>query len=64
MSLISDLDYICLNVEKTPDGSSVRGLVNMAQFPSKIWTWENAAECDYMFVPRRDRDQVLRLFAK
>lgn len=63
-SLISDLGYICLNVEKAPDGSSVRGLVNMAQFPSKIWTWENGSECDYMFVPRDDSDHVLRLFAK
>lgn len=64
MSFIIDMDYICLNVEKSDDSSAVRGLVNMAQFPNKIWTWDNAAECDYMFVPRRDGDLVARLFAK
>lgn len=64
MSFIADMDYICLNVEKSDDSRVVLGLVNMAQFPNKIWTWENAAECDYMFVPRRDGDLVARLFAK
>ena len=64
MSFIVDLDYICLNVEKSDDGGAVLGLVNMAQFPNKIWTWDNAAECDYMFVPRCDADLAARLFVK
>lgn len=64
MSFIAGIDYICLNVEKSEDGSAVRGLVNMTQFPNEIWTWDNAAECDYIFVPRRDGDHVLRLFTK
>jgi FkbM family methyltransferase len=64
MSFIADMDYICFNVEKSGDSSAVRGLVNMVRFPNKIWTWDNAAECDYMFVPRGDSDLVARLFAK
>ncbi|MEH2511626.1 FkbM family methyltransferase [Nitrobacteraceae bacterium AZCC 1564] len=64
MSFIAEMNYICLNIEKSDDGSAVLGLVNVAQFPNKIWTWDNAAECDYMFVPARDRDLVSRLFTK
>jgi hypothetical protein len=64
MSFIVETNYICLNVEKNDDGGAVRSLVNVAQFPNKIWTWDNAAECDYMFVPARDRDLVSRLFMK
>lgn len=64
MSFIVEMNYICLNVQKSDDGSTVRGFVNVMHFPNKIWTWENAAECDYMFVPRGDADLVSRLFKK
>ncbi|WP_424628632.1 FkbM family methyltransferase [Bradyrhizobium sp. SYSU BS000235] len=63
MTLIGGLGYICLKIEKSDDGSAVRGLVKMAEFPNKIWTWDNASECDYMFVPAQDSDLVSRLFA-
>jgi FkbM family methyltransferase len=62
MSFIAEMGYICLNIQKSADGCSVLGLVTMAQFPNKIWTWDNASECDYIFVPRRDVYLVSRLF--
>lgn len=61
MSFIVEMGYICLNVEKSADGRSVLGLVTMAHFPNRIWNWDNAAECDYIFVPRRDGHLVSRL---
>lgn len=63
MTLISRMGYICFNVEKSADSSAVRGLVKVAEFPNKVWTWDNASECDYMFVPAQDSDLVSRLFA-
>lgn len=64
MLFIAEMGYICLNVEKSADGCGVLGLVNVAQFPNKIWTWDNASECDYIFVPRRDFHLVSRLFTQ
>lgn len=62
-SFISGIDYICFNVVKSPDDRRVAGLARMAGFPNKVWTWSNASECDYVFVPRQDEDIVSSLFS-
>ena len=61
---ISQIDYVVLNVRKSPDDRRTVGLAKIATFPNVVWTWSNASECDYMFVPRKDEDVVSRLFVE
>jgi FkbM family methyltransferase len=63
-SFISGIDYICFNIIKSPDDRHASGLIKMAEFPNKVWTWSNASECDYIFVPRQDEDIVSSLFSR
>ncbi len=62
-AFIVENGYTCFNVMKSPDDRHAVGLVKMAKFPNKVWTWSNASECDYMFVPRQDEDIVSSLFS-
>lgn len=63
-SFISCIDYTCFNITKSPDDRHAVGLVKMAEFPNKVWTWSSASECDYIFVPRQDEDIVSSLFSE
>ena len=55
-SWLSRVGYSCLNVLKSADDQRFAGLATMPEIPNKIWTWENANECDYMFVPQADAE--------
>ncbi len=55
MSFIADMDYICFNVEKSGDSRCCsRSRERWRNFRTKFGLGDNAAECDYMFVPRGD----------
>lgn len=55
------MDYVVFNVKKSPDEHHVREMLPLREFPNKMWTWDNGAECDYMFVPSTDADLIGQL---
>lgn len=61
-SFLADAGYTVFNVTKSTDERRVAGLAQISDFPNKIWTWDNASECDYMLVPRQDAGVVSRIF--
>ncbi|WP_425994519.1 FkbM family methyltransferase [Afipia sp. DC4300-2b1] len=59
MSWLSRVDYVCLNVIKSADSLRATELVVMPAIPNKVWTWENAIQCDYLFAPRADTGSLI-----
>lgn len=51
---LSELGYRIFQVRKTPDGSRVAALAEIAHFENKVWTPENSGLCDYLFVQPRE----------
>ena len=60
MSLLRDMGYSVLRLNKSRDGSRVDGVERTDRFPSAHWSPANADQCDYLFIPRESEDGVLR----
>lgn len=61
-SFLATADYVIFNIKKSSDERRVAGLTQIPHFPNKVWTWDNASECDYVLVPRQDAGVVSKLF--
>ena len=59
-AFLGDVDYAMLSVRRVP-GSAEIELRPVDRFPNEIYSDENQAECDYLFVPGRDIDAAEHL---
>jgi hypothetical protein len=58
MEIIDRAGYVAMRIEKSPDGMAVKGFTPIDEFPDRVWTQEQAEDCDYLLVPGTDRGQV------
>lgn len=59
MELLFDLGYITFQLQKIDN--KIKELVSINSFPVKRWSYENAAECDYLFVPKEKAAEMVVL---
>ncbi len=59
--LVSELDYVILQVVKNEVDSEMDGLKEMAAFPNVRWSEENEHECDYLLVPQEEKAHYLSM---
>ncbi|MCU0915125.1 MAG: FkbM family methyltransferase [Planctomycetes bacterium] len=60
-ALVHELDYAILRIVKKEAESEFLGLEDVAALPTKVWTADNAHECDYLFVPADETNTYRRL---
>jgi FkbM family methyltransferase len=58
MEIVDRAGYAAMRIDKSPDGLAVKGFTPIDEFPDRVWTREQADDCDYLLVPGADRGQV------
>jgi hypothetical protein len=58
MRLLNELDYVALQLIKTPDLKSISNVIKVTEFSNEVWTHENKDLCDYLFIPKEDENLV------
>jgi FkbM family methyltransferase len=58
MALLIDIKYSVFRICKVNDAGNVEKIARISSFPVKLWTEQNANECDYLFVPEDEIDKI------
>ncbi|HUL58694.1 MAG TPA: FkbM family methyltransferase [Anaeromyxobacteraceae bacterium] len=64
MKLLLANDYAVFRFVLTPDQRALSGVEEVSEFPSGIYSAQNAHQCDYLFVPREHSPRVSEHFAR
>ena len=64
MALLNDIGFGVFQVIKEGERSEAFQINKVKSFTSMYWTHENAALCDYLFVPREQEERVAELLSK
>lgn len=63
VNFITEMEYTMFRVRMDRGGNNFYGLVQTAGLPIKVWSADNAHECDYMLLPAERVGDYARLMA-
>lgn len=62
MSLLGASEYLLFRFVLARDQRSVTGIEQLSEFPSGVYTVDNAHQCDYLFAPREHASSLQESF--
>ena len=61
LDILRKFEYDIFQLIKTPDLKNIQKLREIKEFFKDVWTIENKDLCDYLFVPKEKRKQILEI---